>query len=144
MNPTRANRAKRRAMKRELDRENARWGPELRPVPQEHWPSSMNRVSELPIEVWRSRDFLVQVFRVTDSDLGLRRLSVTRAAFSDERAGSFGDGITWEDLERLKAECGFGDLWAVEVYPPSDKVVNVANMRHLWVLKRQLGFEWRS
>ena len=41
--------------------------------------------------------------------------------------------ITWDDLQAIKDH-----LWpkriAVEVYPPKDKIVNVADMRWLWVL----------
>jgi hypothetical protein len=33
---------------------------------------------------------------------------------------------------------------AVEVYPPAGDVVNVANMRHLWVLRDRLPFAWRG
>lgn len=44
------------------------------------------------------------------------------------------DGITWDDLQWLKAAVGFGDREAVEVFPRDCDVVNVANMRHLWVL----------
>lgn len=44
------------------------------------------------------------------------------------------DGITWDDLQWIKRAAGYGDREAVEVYPLDDDVVNVANMRHLWIL----------
>lgn len=44
------------------------------------------------------------------------------------------DGIPWDDLQVLKGLAGYGDREAVEIYPPNDKIVNQANMRHLWVL----------
>lgn len=43
---------------------------------------------------------------------------------------------------RLKAECGRGDKWAVELYPPDEAVVNVANIRHLWLLPEPPAFGW--
>ena len=33
---------------------------------------------------------------------------------------------------------------AVEVFPADDQVVNVANMRHLWVLPEPLPFAWEK
>ena len=58
--------------------------------------------------------------------------------------GEWVDGIRWEELQRLKAECGFGDRDAVEVYPAEQDVVNVANFRHLWVMDEPLDFAWRG
>lgn len=42
--------------------------------------------------------------------------------------------ITWDDLQAIK-----GFVWgawarAIEVYPADNKVINAANMRHLWRL----------
>lgn len=44
------------------------------------------------------------------------------------------DGITWDEIQNIKNQCGFEDKWLCEYYPPKDEVQNVANMRHLWVL----------
>ncbi len=63
---------------------------------------------------------------------GKKRLSVNRTVLTDD--GQYQDGITWDELNRVKAEAGFADAWAIEIYPPTDDVVNVANMRHLWIL----------
>jgi hypothetical protein len=99
-----------------------------------HWPAEMTPPHGLR-EVWRSRGFLVQVYSATD---GVERLSICRTSVDG------GDPIAWEDLQRLKAECGRGDREAVEVYPRDCDVVNVANMRHLWVLTRGMPFTWRT
>jgi hypothetical protein len=53
------------------------------------------------------------------------------------------DGITWDTLQLLKRECGHGERWAVEVYPPDTDIVNVANMRHLWLLRAPPPFGFR-
>ena len=44
------------------------------------------------------------------------------------------DGITWDELQRIKNECLGEDVWCVEVYPAQSELLDVANMRHLWVL----------
>ncbi len=131
------NRAQRREMEAELARENARWPAELVPVPRIEWPE---RYPATLLEAWRSRDWLVQVHQ----DGGAVRLSVCRAAF-EPRGERWADGITWDDLQRLKRECGRGHLDAVEIYPADRDVVNVANMRHLWLVERAaLPFAWRK
>ena len=39
---------------------------------------------------------------------------------------------------------GFGDRDAVEVYPADNAIVNVANMRHLFVFENPLPYVWRK
>jgi hypothetical protein len=53
------------------------------------------------------------------------------------------DNIPWDDLQRLKTECGYGMFDAVEIYPNKRYEVNVANMRHLWIMADPLSFAWR-
>jgi hypothetical protein len=91
------------------------------------------------IEVWRSRDFLVQIF--DDGQPGILRMTVCRTKHS---GNNWHDNITWDELQALKHECGHGDLDAVEVYPRDRDVVNVANMRHLFIFAAPLPFAWRS
>ena len=109
-------------------------------VPVEQWPAEMaSHMTLLPLEVWRSRDFLLQVYREGN---GYERLSVIRTQLNG--SGRWADGIPWEDLQRLKRECGRGDRWAVEVFPADDRVVNVANMRHLFVLQEPPPYGWHE
>ena len=89
--------------------------------PDVAWPPSCT-------ELWRSRGYLLQVHRVPGHP-GVERLSVCRSDQSPKP-------ITWDTLQRLKRECGRGHLWAVEVYPADDQLVDVADMRHLWVVAR--------
>lgn len=44
------------------------------------------------------------------------------------------DGISWDDLQKIKNECAGEDSVAVEIYPKENDVVNETNMRHLWVM----------
>lgn len=127
-----------RAQRRELERQNAKMPLQLREVPRAEWPLESQRG---PISrVWRSRDFLVQEY--AEREPVLVRLSVLRTTL-DPKAGRWVDGITWDELQRLKAECGYGSHDALELYPPDRDVVNVANLRHLWVMREPVPFAWR-
>lgn len=128
-----------RAQRRQLARESAKQPAALREVPRHEWP--IEQRTRGPQRVWRSRDFLVQEYAETDPVLV--RLSVLRTTI-DPKAGRWADGITWDVLQRLKREAGYGDADAVEVFPRDSDVVNVANMRHLWVMAGPLGFAWRN
>ncbi|WP_438839413.1 DUF7694 domain-containing protein [Helicobacter pylori] len=44
-------------------------------------------------------------------------------------------------MQRLKNEAGYGEF---EVYPRKGDVINVANMRHLFVMAGSLEFAWRA
>lgn len=134
-----ADRNTRRAAKAYLERERLKWPVELAPVPPDQWPTSVGG-RKMPVEIWRSRDFLLQVFHESEA---IERLSVNRTEIG--RGGHWREDITWEDLQALKRQCGRGDLDAVEIYPRDADVVNVANMRHLWVLKfGAIAFAWRK
>ena len=85
--------------------------------------------------VFLSRDFLVQVFR----EHGETRISVNRTSIGAD--GKWRDGITWDQLMNIKGQVGFPIAWAVEIYPPNSQVVNVANMRHLWIVPKP-AFAW--
>jgi hypothetical protein len=125
-----------REQRRALERENAKISLVLERVPKDRWPSHPDNLTE----VWRSRGFLVQVFAEAAD---MTRLSVCRTSI-DASSGRWKEDITWEELQRLKRECGRGHLDAVEIYPADRDVVNVANMRHLWVMDRPLSFAWRK
>ena len=56
------------------------------------------------------------------------------------------DGITWDELQDLKSQCGRGDELAVEVYPKDKNLVNKSNHRHLWIIKNpeELPYVWAN
>lgn len=58
-----------------------------------------------------------------------------------DRDGNWIDGITWDELMEIKRQCGFGDRLAVEIYPPDEHIVNVANMRHLFICN-EINVPW--
>lgn len=123
-----------RQQRRLLEKENAKQPRILQPVPRSQWPEHQRQ----PKEVWRSRDFLVQIYEEPN---GIERMSISRTSLRGER---WMDGITWDDLMGLKRQAGRGDRDALEVYPADKDVINVANMRHLWLPPEPVAFAWRK
>lgn len=95
-----------------------------------------------PRRAWMSRNFVVQLYDFEEYP----RLSVQRSGCSAlirERNRDVRP-ISWDDLMEVKAAVGYGDSWAVEVYPPDSEVVDVAMMRHLWILPEAPPYAWRK
>lgn len=91
------------------------------------------------LKIYRSRDFLVQVY---EEKHAVVRVSMSRSTIKDN--GHWEEGITWNQLMWAKREVGYGDYDAVEVYPKDEDVVDVANIRHLFVIDKPLEFIWRN
>lgn len=108
----------------------------LTEIPKEEWPQRRRDIA--PDRVWRSKTFLVQVFPEVD---GAIRMSVARTELGKD--GRWKDGITWDELQRLKREAGYGQCDAVELFPADRDLVNVANMRHLWILLDAPAWKWK-
>jgi len=121
----------------ELRTKNASYGALFTPIPRESWPSGFEAMTPQPELVARNRGYLVQVFPEVD---GAQRLSICRTMIANN--GRWEDGMTWDELMSIKNQIGYEDRWAVEIYPPASKVVNVANMRHIWLLKEKPVFAW--
>jgi hypothetical protein len=121
-------RIERRLRAKHLERTNRDWPEHLEQLPREKWEEAeRNSPHSRPrLEVWRSRDFLVQVF---EEENGMQRMSVVRTRFI-VKTGRFDDGISWDDLQRCKREIGRGDVYAIEIYPRDVDIATVANMRH--------------
>lgn len=124
-----------RNQRRLLEKQNAKLPPHLQRVPPNQWPGF--KPPDL-IEVWRSRSFLVQIY-IEPS--GYQRMSISRAVHNGD---SWVEQVTWDELMRLKRECGRGGMDAVEVFPADRDIVNVANMRHLFFPPEPLPFKWSS
>lgn len=131
-------RTQRRLASKHMAREAAKYPGHLVKVDKADWPASQ-KDSKL-MEAWRSRDYLVQVY--AEPLPCVARLSINRTAI--DTAGGWQQDIPWTDLQRLKNECGFKDFDAVEVFPCDKDTVNVANIRHLWIMADPLPFAWRS
>jgi hypothetical protein len=118
----------------QLRADNKQYTPVLQPVPV---PSTEDYA---PLAIWRSNRFLVQLFH--DDVDAPQRLTVCRTVI-DEKTGRWMDGITWDELQNIKSAVGFGDRFAIEIYPADCDVVNVSNMRHLWLVEPP-AFAWRK
>ena len=47
---------------------------------------------------------------------------------------------SWHEMQRIKNEIAGPSTTAIEVYPPDDRVVDEADMFHVWVLPSKLPF----
>ena len=96
-------------------------------------------IEKLRSNVWANAYFLVQEFK---EDGGVIRLTVNTTSIGG--SGRWKDGISWDALQEIKSAVGYGDRDAVEIYPRDADVVNVANMRHLWITPEPISFAWRK
>lgn len=86
------------------------------------------------IKVFKSDRFLVQIRKHKDSV----RLSINKVKYTIVNGNPiWHDAITWDELQEIKNQCGYENFWLCEYYPPKDSVVNVANIRHLWVMDKE-------
>lgn len=129
------NRNERRAVAGELRRQAAAWPSHLVEIPKSQWPPRHGS-PEYPQAVWRSRQYAVRPLRGVEA----RRLTVNRTALGSD--GHWEQDIPWDDLQRCKRETGHGDWYGFEIYPRDRDLVNVANMRHLWLLAEPLDIGW--
>ncbi|PIJ43286.1 hypothetical protein BOM24_08950 [Tatumella sp. OPLPL6] len=106
-------------------------------VPSEKWPQKL--YDPRRVAVWLSHEFLVQ--QIAEEN-GVIRLTINLNYRNGN--GRWQDGISWDELQQIKNAVGFSEYDAVEVYPKESDLVNVANMRHLWILPEPLPFVWRS
>ena len=109
----------------------------LLPVPMSAWPEVYGIAR--PSSVFLSHKFMVQVH---SEENGIIRLSINLIAIDENNR--FIDGITWEEIQQIKRECGYADSYAIEIYPREEDVVNVANFRHIWILPEPLPIGWFS
>ncbi len=44
------------------------------------------------------------------------------------------DGISWDELQHIKNLAFGAEATAVEIFPPMSQLVNIKNIRHLWLV----------
>ena len=129
-----------RSKRAHLRRENALYSDTFKKISENQWPEGYGRSpTTLTLAVWRSRRYLVQIVKEMHKEA--HRLSVNCTELN-EKGDSWKDGITWDELMEIKRQCGFESSWAIEIYPPDHHIVNVANMRHLWLLDAAPACSW--
>lgn len=126
-----------RTERRLLKKENEKWPLKLMEVPELEWRTCACDTKQF--KVWRSRDFLVQAFNEPN---GVIRLSVNKTIMLS--SGRWDDGLSWDELQKIKQQAGYGDRFAIEIYPEDSNIINVANMRHLWLLPEPLNVGWKK
>lgn len=130
------NRQQRRQLQRQADKENRTWPETLTLIPPEEWQNKPMLPAGLE-QVWRSKRFLVQIYKTSLPFPEYARISVQRvedAAFRQDKGKHA--PISWDDLQAIKSQVQRGEDLAIEIYPPDSEIVNVASMRHLWLLPR--------
>lgn len=124
-----------------LLRENMQYTKDFVEIPKEKWPENWKKAdrNRLPFRVLRNNQFFVQCHRETH---GITRITVNRIKL--KTLHRWDDEISWDDLQWVKNAVGYAHKNAVEVFPEQKRVVNVANMRHLWVLPNDFNapFVW--
>ena len=121
----------RRARAKYVAQQAKRQAEELRQIEVWEWPELL-MMDEQPAQVWRSSRYLVLIY-LTD-DPNVQRVGVLRSD-GIGKDGDWLDGITWDDLQAVKAAIGRQESFAIEVFPPQSEVVNTANIRWLWVFR---------
>jgi hypothetical protein len=76
-----------------------------------------------------SNRFMALVFNEGN---GVLRVSVNRTTVNEQ--AEWQDSLSWDELMEVKRQIGHADSYAVEVLPPDKDIVNVANMRHFWIM----------
>jgi|ERR1044071_4914810 hypothetical protein len=127
-----------------MRRSNAEWPETLVDVPEKDWPPARPGYPR-PVRLWRSRHFLVQLYTEGGIEYGVdgiecQRLTINRTTLDAE--GNWDADISWDELQLCKRQAGFGDVYAVEVFPWDRDIVYDANMRHLWLLSKPLPIGW--
>jgi hypothetical protein len=135
------NRAMRRAAQKYARAEVAKRPAVLTELPQDEWPRAYAIAETRPTHVWISQKYLVQMFdEVQFQGIDTRRLSINRVTLKSD--GHWEEGLSWEELQQVKREIGYGHWYGIEIYPRDVDIVNVANLRHLWILAAPLSIGW--
>ena len=93
---------------------------------------------------WCSRHFIATLFQYVD---GTKRLNIHRAKIDPDTYRWVGD-ITWDELMEVKRQCGYGNEFAIEIFPEDENIIDTDNVRHLWIigsdLLGEMNFFWSS
>lgn len=106
-------------------------------IPKSQWEKLKAKPKNL-VQVFLNDEFLVQVY--DEIEINITRLSINKV---QKDGDNWQDGITWEELQEIKRLVGYGDKCAVEIFPPDNDLVNVSNMRHLWLVEPP-QFMWKK
>jgi len=103
-------RAGRREYFREYERQRKTWPEDMQPLPL---PADLPPEQQQIEGQWRSRYYLATLWNRN----GLRTLHINRTEMQQD--GEWMPGISWEDMQAVKIQCGLG-LLVGAVYFPND------------------------
>lgn len=103
-------------------------GRDMTKLDRKDWPAIFSIESEA-LDVWLSKDYLAILYQQRID--GKKRLTVNKTHKNGKR---YRDGITWDELFRIKNECLGPDVWCIENYPSQDKLIDLENQRHLFIM----------
>lgn len=122
----------RKAAKDFLKKESAKYNHSFVPIKGKHPNPDF-------VQAVRNKSFLVQIFKEEHAT----RLSINKTELNKD-GSAWSDGITWDEIQRIKANLGYGDSCAIEIYPPEKDLVNVANIRHIFIVDKAPEFMWKK
>lgn len=123
------NRAQRRALEKVKRQLIATYPDELTIVPENDPNMPYTSHPQDLDSVWRNKKYTVMVWNVPAG----KKITISRNEW-DSHTCRYKDGITWDEIMEIKRGVGFGNQNAVEFYPPDNEVINIANVRHIWIL----------
>ena len=126
------------AARRHLQQESRKFGEEFTRIADDEI-KDVSFMGKKPEAVFRNRNFLAAIFMDECEGQSVCRLTVNRTELFQD--GNWIDKITWDELMAVKRGIGLRDHWMVEVYPEDAEIVDVANMRHLFLVP-QPPFAW--
>ncbi len=86
--------------------------------------------------IYRSKKYTVILWKIGVGFAGYnlgQRFSISRNEWNSKDR-RYKDGLTWDEIMDIKREMGFGERTAIEYYPADSEVVNLANMRHVFLI----------
>lgn len=84
----------------------------------------------------RKEDGVCVCSRLLRTEWGkVEHVTITRSSYSTDGRGDF----TWADKQQIKDELFGKNRTAVEVYPKEDRLVDVADVYHLWVFDKKFN-----
>jgi hypothetical protein len=126
------------SVRREFQKECRKHGEDFIQIPIGE-AKDLTCMGKAPEACFRNRSFFVMLFMDDSDGTPYLRMSVNRTELDND--GGFKGGMTWDELMAVKRGIGFADLWMTEVYPPDEDIVNVANIRHLFLVN-QPPYAW--
>ena len=86
--------------------------------------------------IYRSKKYTVILWKqgIDPTLLMGQKISISRNEWDSKSRRYVGD-IVFDEIMEIKREMGLGEEKCIEFYPKDSELVDLANMRHIWVIK---------